>query len=145
MNSNSGVSGSCAPSRPPATAPAIDGGAIQANRRQLIRPARRCTAAAVPAAIAEIARFAPAPAAAPEAAISVAGSRRLPRTRPTRPPASATRKHHSANRTSSTAGILPGEPMDSLFEPEPPEAHGPPDLPPGAPLAARMRPQTLDE
>jgi putative ATPase len=33
----------------------------------------------------------------------------------------------------------------TLFEPEPPEAQGPPDLPPDAPLAARMRPQSLDE
>ena len=42
------------------------------------------------AAIAEIARFAPPPAAAEEATSSVAGSRRLPSTSPTRPPASAT-------------------------------------------------------
>src|SRR2546426_123492 len=39
-------------------------------------------------------RFAPVPAAALEAISSVAGRRRLPSTRPTRPPASATAKHH---------------------------------------------------
>ena len=35
--------------------------------------------------------------------------------------------------------------MDSLFEPDPPAGQGPPDVPPDAPLAARMRPATLDE
>jgi putative ATPase len=35
--------------------------------------------------------------------------------------------------------------VDSLFEPEPPPEQGPPATPPDAPLAARMRPQTLDE
>ena len=54
-----------------------------------------CTGAAVSAAIAEIARFAPPPAAVDDATSSVAGSRRLPSTSPTRPPASATRKHQT--------------------------------------------------
>ena len=43
-SSHSGI----APARtPPATAPATEGGAIQATSRQLIRPARACTDAAV--------------------------------------------------------------------------------------------------
>ena len=50
-------------SQPPSTAPAIDGGAIQANRRQLIRPARMCVSAAASAATPEMPMFAPAPAA----------------------------------------------------------------------------------
>src|SRR5215212_7565896 len=143
MNSSSGVSGSVPPIRPPATAPRIDAGAIHANSRQLMRPARMWTVAAVAAAIAEIARFTPVPEAALDAASSVAGRRMLPSTRPTRPPARATVKHQMANRTSSTERHTAG--IDSLFEPDPPSGQGPPDLPPDAPLAARMRPQSLDE
>src|SRR4051812_26447524 len=142
MNSSSGVSGSSPPTRPPATAPRIEAGAIQPNSRQLMRPARMWTAAAVAAAIAEIARLTPVPEAALEAASSVAGRRMLPSTRPTRPPASATVKHQTANRTSSTARHTA---RITLFEPDPPPEHGAPDVPPGAPLAARMRPRTLEE
>src|SRR4051794_14956452 len=61
---------------------------------------------AVAAATALATRFAPVPAAAFEATSRVAGRRRLPSTSPTRPPASATRKHQTAYRTRSTAGIL---------------------------------------
>ena len=64
----------------------IDGGVIQANSRQLMRPARMWAIAAVPAAAAEMSRLAPVPAAALEAMSSVKGSRMLPRTSPTRPP-----------------------------------------------------------
>ena len=66
-----------------------------------MRPWRMCTVAAVSAAIAEIARFAPPPAAVDDATSSVAGSRMLPSTSPTRPPAKATRKHHSAKSARS--------------------------------------------
>src|ERR687896_2591429 len=89
--------------RPPATAPAIDGGAIHANRRQLIRPARMWAAAAAKAATPEIPMFAPAPAAGEDAMSSTAGSRMLPSTRPTAPPATATRKHQAQKRISSSA------------------------------------------
>src|SRR5207237_6047705 len=48
------------------------------------------------AAVPEIAMFAPAAGAGAEAAKSSTGSRMLPSTRPTRPPASAVRKHQTA-------------------------------------------------
>src|SRR4051794_14244843 len=49
-----------------------------------------------------MARLAPPPAAAEDATSSVAGSRRLPSTRPTSPPASATAKHQTAKSARST-------------------------------------------
>ena len=101
MTVSSSHSGIAPASRPPATAPRIEGGPIHATSRQLILPARMCTVAAVSAAIAEIARFAPPPAAADEATSSVAGSLMLPSTSPTRPPARATAKHQMASRTYS--------------------------------------------
>ena len=64
-----------------------------------MRPARMWAIAAVPAAAAEMSRLAPVPAAALEAMTSVKGSRMLPRTRPTRPPATATVKHQSMKST----------------------------------------------
>src|SRR4051812_19337499 len=89
------------------TAPTMDGGAIQANRRQLTRPARMWAIDAVSAATALMTRFAPVPAAALEAKSSVAGSRRLPNTRPTSPPAAATAKHH---RTKARYSMRDGGP-----------------------------------
>src|SRR3954469_7286424 len=89
------------------TAPTIDGGAIHANRRQLTRPARMWATDAASAATALMTRFAPVPAAALEAKSSVAGRRRLPRTRPTRPPAAATAKHH---RTKARYSMRDGGP-----------------------------------
>ena len=49
--------------KPPTTAPAIDGGAIQPNSRQFTRPARMWAIEAAAAATPEIPMFAPAPAA----------------------------------------------------------------------------------
>src|SRR3954453_16255713 len=91
-------------------------------------------------------RFAPVPAAGLLAIRSVAGSRRLPRTSPTRPPTTATAKHHAAYRASSPAWDPATAVTDTLF----PSGDSDPgsDLapaPPGAPLPARMRPRTLDE
>ncbi len=54
---------------------------------------------AVAAATALIPMFAPAPAAGDDDSNSTAGSRMFPSTRPTSPPASATRKHHAARNT----------------------------------------------
>src|SRR5215218_1322019 len=68
-----------------------------------MRPARMCTIAAVSAETPEMPIFAPAPAAGEVAAKTIAGRRMLPRTRPTAPPATATRKHHAATRTSVTS------------------------------------------
>ena len=67
-----------------------------------------CAIAAVPAATALIAMFAPAPAAGEEATSSTTGRRRLPSTSPTSPPPSATRKHQTASRASSTARSVVG-------------------------------------
>ena len=47
--------------------------------------------------------FAPAPAAGEEATSSTAGSRMLPSTSPTAPPATATVKHQAQKRVSSSA------------------------------------------
>jgi hypothetical protein len=92
-------------------APASEVGAIQANSRQLIRPARAWVVAAVVAATSEIARLAPAPAAGDEASRMTSGGRRFPRTSPTNPPAAETANDQSASAISSSAstrrGILP--------------------------------------
>ena len=80
----------------------MDGGAIHANSRQLMRPARTCTIAAARAATPEMPMFAPAPAAGCEATSSTAGRRMLPSTRPTTPPARATAKHQAQNAVSSS-------------------------------------------
>src|SRR4051794_40115729 len=85
------------------TAPAMDGGAIQAKSRQLTRPARMWAIDAVSAATALMTRFAPVPAAALDAKSSVAGRRRLPRTSPTSPPAAATPKHQRTKARYSMA------------------------------------------
>ncbi len=90
---------------PPTTAPAIDGGAIQANRRQLMRPARMWAIAAAKAATPEMPMLAPAPAAGEAATSSTAGRRMLPSTRPTAPPANATAKHQPHSSASSSASI----------------------------------------
>ena len=96
----------------PTTAPTIDGGAIQANSRQLMRPARTCTIAAASAATPEMPMLAPAPAAGWDATSSTAGRRIFPSTRPTTPPASATAKHHAQKAISSSGSTrrasLPG-------------------------------------
>jgi hypothetical protein len=84
------------------TAPAIEGGAIQPNRRQLIRPARMCVVEAVAAAMPETAMFAPPALAGDEAASRKSGSRRLPSTRPTAPPARATANDQAPTPTSSS-------------------------------------------
>ena len=68
-----------------------------------MRPARMCTIAAVSAETPEMPMFAPAPAAGVAAAKTITGRRMFPSTRPTAPPATATRKHHAATRTSATA------------------------------------------
>src|SRR5215208_3090522 len=81
----------------------MDGGAIQANSRQLIRPARMWTIAAAVAATPEMPMFAPAPAAGWEATSSTAGRRMLPNTSPTTPPARATAKHQAQKAVSSRA------------------------------------------
>ena len=105
MTSSSAVSGIAPETRPPTTAPAIDGGAIQANRRQLMRPARMCATAAAKAATPEMPMLAPAPAAGEEATSRTAGRRMLPSTRPSAPPAQATTKHQTQRATSSSASI----------------------------------------
>ena len=92
-------SGTTPDRRPPTTAPTIDGGAIQRKRRQSIRPARMWETAEANAATAETPMFAPAPAAGLEAASTSTGSRMFPRTRPTRPPANAVRKHQRPTAT----------------------------------------------
>src|SRR6478752_7960146 len=105
-----------------------------------MRPARMWAIAAVAAAAAEMSRFAPVPAAAEPATSSVAGRRMLPSTRPTRPPARATRKHHRQKRASSIGAGGQDRRMDQLFDANPDPAHPPerPPNPPGAPpLAAR--------
>ena len=104
-----------------------------------MRPARTWAIAAVAAATALIMRFAPAPAAGPAATSRVAGRRRLPSTRPTRPPATA--KHHNRKARYSKA-------VESLFEL--PDERGP-DRPRSSvpvaeqPLAVRMRPLALED
>src|SRR5262245_1753721 len=67
-----------------------------------MRPARMWVAAAAKAATPEMPMLAPAPAAGEEAASRTAGRRMLPSTSPTRPPASATAKHHDVSATSSS-------------------------------------------
>src|SRR3954470_1050567 len=88
--------------RPPAMAPVSDVGAIQANSRQLIRPAQAWAAAAVVAATPEITRFAPAPAAGDEASRTTSGRRRFPSTSPTSPPAAETANDQRASAINSS-------------------------------------------
>src|SRR3954447_20009057 len=134
------------------TAPRMDGGAIQANRRQLTRPARMWATEAASAATALMTRFAPVPAAALEAKSSVAGRRRLPRTRPTSPPAAATAKHHRTKaRYSMRDGgpalrqrrRRPGAPLSGGGGGGRRSRTGVPAA--DAPLSVRMRPRTLTE
>src|SRR3954469_6052702 len=84
------------------SAPTTEGGAIQPNSVQLIRPARMCAVLAVAAAIPETAMFAPPPAAGEEATAANSGSRRFPSTSPTAPPATATANDQAATATSSS-------------------------------------------
>src|SRR6266498_1583138 len=105
MASRSALSGTLPAKYPPARAPATEGGAIQPNRRQLIRPARIWLVEALAAAIPETAMFAPPPAAGEDAASTNSGSRRLPSTRPTAPPASATANDQAPTPRSSRAPI----------------------------------------
>ena len=93
-----------APERyPPASAPTTDGGAIHPNSRQLIRPARTWPIEAAEAATPDTAMFAAPPDAVEDANSSMTGRRRLPSTRPTAPPAKATRKHQTAMPIASGA------------------------------------------
>ena len=102
MTSRSAVSGVTPARYPPPTAPAIEGGAIHAKSRQFTRPARTCPVAAAVAATPEMAMFAAPAAAGDDATRSTTGKRISPRTRPSAPPARATRKDHPATATSST-------------------------------------------
>src|SRR3954454_20574140 len=86
---------------PPTNPPTSDGGASHQNIAQLMRPSRMCFVAAVAAATALIATFAPPPAATAAAIETAAGKLILPSTRPATPPATATVKQSTAKPINS--------------------------------------------
>ena len=122
----------------PRPRPRSTGGAIHANSVQLTRRARIWATEALAADTALTPMFAPAPAAGELENSSTTGRRRLPRTSPTRPPPSATRKHHAASTAYSIEAGTVGSSDGTAFRQGRPPVGRTGAV--GLPIAARSRP-----